>query len=284
MSTYAREQMRKLLEAKHCVTCASVFDPLSSRMAESIGFKAGILGGSVASLQTLGAPDIYLLTLNELASQAKRVCQASQLPIIVDGDSGYGNSLNVMRTVEELEHAGASVITLEDTVIPQPFDQAGLNLSSINEACKKLEAALKARKDSSTAIFARTHADQPLEHLEARVEAYNKMGVDGICIFGCKSKTRLDQWTQKNDLPIMLISYGEVDLGSSDELSNKNVRITFSGHTAFEEAVKATYLSLLSLNGAKELPTDLSSKDLIKKFSEFEKYQRFASQYSCPNH
>ena len=282
MTTLARERMRQLLQTERCITCASVFDPLSSRMAESIGFEAGILGGSVASLLSLGAPDIYLLTLNELATQAKRVCRASHLPMIVDGDSGYGNSLNVMRTIEELEDAGAALVTLEDTVIPQPFQKPEFNLSSIEEACNKLKAALEARNDNSMAIFARTHADQPIEQLQARVEAYSKVGVDGICIFGCKSKQRLAQWASNTTLPIMLISYGEVDLGSADHLAKQNVRISFSGHTAYEEAVKATYQSLLRLySGSEEGSKECDAKALISRFSEKAKYQQIAKQFIC---
>lgn len=282
MTTLARKRMRDLLETERCITCASVFDPLSSRMAESIGFEAGILGGSVASLLSLGAPDIYLLTLNELATHAKRVCRASNLPMIIDGDSGYGNPLNVMRTIEELEDAGAALVTLEDTVIPQPFQNPEFSLSSIEEACNKLKAALEARHDNSMAIFARTHADQPIEQLQARVEAYSQVGVDGICIFGCKSKQRLEQWARNNKLPIMLISYGKVDLGTADRLARQNVRISFNGHTAYEESVKATYQSLLKLHsGSEKSNEECDAKALISHFSEKAKYQQIAKRFIC---
>lgn len=281
MTTTARARMREILEDKQCITCASVFDPLSSRMAESIGFKTGILGGSVASLQSLGAPDIYLLTLNELVTQAKRVCQASDLPIIVDGDSGYGNSLNVMRTIEELEYAGASLITLEDTVIPQPFSKPELNLSSIEEACSKLKAALKARKDPNLAIFARTHAEQPFEQLLERVKAYNDIGVDGICVFGCKSSERLNLWAEENNLPIMLISYGKTTLGNPDQLAKQNVKIRFGGHAAYEEAVKATYRSLAELYGVdKNEVESMTSKSLINQFSNKDKYKQYVEEFN----
>lgn len=213
MLNIARNRMRELLKTEQCMTCASVFDPLSSRMADKIGFKVGILGGSVTSLMTLGVPDISLLTLSELADQAKRVCSASDLPIIVDGDNGYGNSINVMRAVEEMEHAGAAAITFEDTILPRPYNEPALSLISIDEANAKLTAAVKARKDPDFAIFARTHAlnSQSFDEVLRRVRAYSATGIDGICIFELHDKEKLALLAEATHLPIMLISYGHVE-------------------------------------------------------------------------
>ena len=279
MTTKARTKLREILESNNATVCAPVFDPLSVRMADDLGMKIGILGGSVASLMELGAPDIYLLTLNELAEHAARITRAADLPLIVDGDSGYGNSLNVMRTIEELEKAGASLVTIEDTIIPQPFKRDNLGLSSIEEACTKLEAALAARKDSGMAIFARTNANQPLDQLIERVEAYGRIGVDGICLFGCTDKERLAQWSRVSDLPIMLISYGELDLGSDAELVKQNVRIIFNGHNAYEESVRAVYASLCELSGTPDASVVLSSKEIIKKYSHDSCYRDMANKY-----
>ena len=274
--------MRALLEDQQCVTCASVFDPLSSRMADDIGFKVGILGGSVASLMTLGAPDIYLLTLNELVQQAKRVCSASDLPVIVDGDNGYGNSLNVMRAVTDLEYAGASMITLEDTILPRPHGESELCLYEIEEAQAKLRAALKARTDPEFAIFARTHAlpSQSLDSLLERVRAYSAVGVDGICIFGLSEKDKLALLSEVTDLPTMLINYGDVDLGAKDELVRQNVRIRFAGHEAYEQSVKAVYESLMQLHlGGVEAEPMRSAKEVVRRYSKSNEYNALASEY-----
>jgi carboxyvinyl-carboxyphosphonate phosphorylmutase len=287
MNNIARTRMRELLEGNECVTCASVFDPLSSRMAESIGFDVGILGGSIASLISLGAPDINLLTLNELALQARRVCFASNLPIIVDGDNGYGNSLNVMRAVEELEHIGAAAITIEDTVLPRPFNKPELSLASIDEAMSKLKAAIKARKDSAFSIFARTHAlgHQPIDELLARVKAYSLVGIDGICIFGLSDKLRLELISETTHLPIMLITYGDVSLGSEDELATKNVRIRLKGHDSYQESVRATYESLMKAYWGEYGPAlPESGQDLINKYSQHSKYTELSSSFVMPAH
>src|SRR6185369_6025528 len=102
----------------------SVYDATSIRLAEDLGFEAGMFGGSVASLAVLGDPDVTLITLTELAEQMRRMSRAASLPVIVDADHGYGNALNVRRTVQELEAAGAASLTIEDTLLPQAYGQA----------------------------------------------------------------------------------------------------------------------------------------------------------------
>ena len=104
--TDRRLRFRAVLSGARCVHPASVFDPISARIAEDLGFETGMLAGSVASMTVLGAPDLIVLTLSELADQAHRICRAGELPLLVDADHGYGNALSVMRTVEALEGAG----------------------------------------------------------------------------------------------------------------------------------------------------------------------------------
>ncbi len=285
MNKIPRQRLRELLDSQQCITCASVFDPLSARMAEDIGFKVGILGGSVAALMTQGAPDIGLLTLSELANQAKRVCGASDLPVIVDGDGGYGNALNVMKTIEELEYAGASLITLEDTILPRRHKEAALNLISITEAKNKLKAALKARNDTNLAIFARTHAlpSQSLDELLTRVKNYSDVGVDGICIFGLSDKDKLAFISETTHLPIMVISYGSIDLGTPEEMAQQKVRIRLGGHLAYEEAIRATYNAMLKLqNGDNYVASNDSGQDIIKRFSDSEKYNDLTNEFIFP--
>src|SRR5215203_389470 len=98
-----RKRFRALLAGDGCIHPASVFDPISARIAEDLGFEAGMFAGSVASLAVLGAPDIVVLTLSEFAELALRINRATRMPLLVDADHGYGNALNAKRTVEELE-------------------------------------------------------------------------------------------------------------------------------------------------------------------------------------
>ena len=99
--TERRQRLRKILSGTQCLSPASVFDALSARVAESVGYELGMLAGSVASNTTLGAPDLIVLTMSEFADQIYRIQRASNLSLLVDADHGYGNALNVMRTVEE---------------------------------------------------------------------------------------------------------------------------------------------------------------------------------------
>src|SRR5437764_13229281 len=119
-----RQSLRAVLSGSSCVHPASVYDAISIRIAEDLGFELGMFGGSVASLAVLGDPDITLITLTELAEQMRRMSRAASLPVLVDADHGYGNALNVRPAVQELDEAGAAGLTIEDTLLPQAFAQS----------------------------------------------------------------------------------------------------------------------------------------------------------------
>ena len=129
--TGRRERYRALIEGDGCIHPGSVYDPISARIAEDLGFEVGMLGGSIASMAVLGAPDLIVMTLTEFAGQVYRICRADELPLMVDADHGYGNALNVMRTVEELEAAGVSGLTIEDTQLPPPYGAEGPRLLTL---------------------------------------------------------------------------------------------------------------------------------------------------------
>src|SRR5260370_13353230 len=157
--TDRRERFRAILAGGRCIYPGSVFDPISARIAEDLGFEAGMFAGSVASLAVLGAPDVVVLTLTEFAEQAYRINRAGNLPLLVDADHGYGNALSVKRTVEELETAGVAALTIEDTLLPPGFRSPGKNqLISIEEGVGKMKAALTGRQDKKLAVLGRTRA------------------------------------------------------------------------------------------------------------------------------
>ena len=157
--TARRERFRAHLGADRCLVPASIFDAFSARIAEDLGYEIGMVGGSTASLAILGAPDLIVLTLTEFAEQARRIARASNLPFMVDADHGYGNALNVMRTVEELETAGVAALTIEDTALPQAYGQGSeTRLLSLDEGAGKMKAAVAARRDPSLIIVGRTSA------------------------------------------------------------------------------------------------------------------------------
>src|SRR3569833_3926643 len=151
-----RERLRSILSGSACIRPGSVYDAISVRIAEDLGFEGGMFGGSVASLAVLGVPDIALITLTELCEQMRRMSRAAALPVLVDADHGYGNALNVRRTVQELESAGAAGLTIEDTLLPAAFGEAKPQLISLEEGVGKMKAALDGRGAPSLVIMGRT--------------------------------------------------------------------------------------------------------------------------------
>src|ERR1700747_831280 len=128
-----REALRLILSGSACICPGSVYDAISIRIAQDLGSELGMLGASLASLAVRGDPDVALITLTELAEQMRRMSRASVLPVLVDADHGYGNALNVRRTLQELEAAGAGGLTIEDTLLPQAFGERKMQLISLEE-------------------------------------------------------------------------------------------------------------------------------------------------------
>src|SRR5438876_4618513 len=201
-----REVLRAILNGSTCVRPGSVYDATSIRIAEDIGFEVGMFGGSVASLAVLGDPDIALITLTELCEQMRRMSRAAVLPVLVDADHGYGSALNVRRTVQELETAGAAGLTIEDTLLPQAFGKAKTQLISLDEGVGKMRAALDGRSDPSLVIIGRTGAVSitGLDDAVARARAYEAIGVDALFFTGIKSSKELEAISAATRLPIVL--------------------------------------------------------------------------------
>src|SRR5438128_5783795 len=192
--TDRRERFRAVLSGGRCVHPGSVYDAISVRMAEDLGVEVCMFAGSTGSLSVLGAPDIIVLTLTEFAAQAYRINRAGKLPLMVDADHGYGNALNVKRTVEELETAGVAALSIEDTDLPTPFGTAKPRLTTIEEGVGKMKAALAGRQDPLLAIAGRTSAIQiaGLDDAIARGKAYEQAGVDALFFVGVRTRAELD--------------------------------------------------------------------------------------------
>ena len=243
-----REALRSILTGSTCIRPGSVYDAISIRIAQDLGFKVGMFGGSVASLAVLGDPDIALITLTELAEQMRRMSRAASLPVLVDADHGYGNAMNVRRTVEELETAGAAGLTIEDTLLPQAFGQSGTQLISLDEGVGKMKAALDARGDPALVIMGRTGAVSisGLDDAIVRARAYEACGVDALFFTGIKTREELEAISAATKLPIVLGGAPE-EMTDLDYLANQRVRIALQGHAPFAAATLAVYETLKAL-------------------------------------
>ena len=243
-----REALRAILTGDRCIHPGSVYDAISIRIAEDLGFEVGMFGGSVASLAVLGDPDIALITLTELAEQMRRMSRAAPLPVLVDADHGYGNALNVRRTVQELEAAGAGGLTIEDTLLPQAFGEKKTQLISLEEGVGKMKAAVDGRSDPTLVILARTGAISITSLGDAieRARAYQETGVDGLFFTGIKSRGEVEAISAATRLPIVLGGAPEemIDL---DWLADKRVKIALQGHAPFAAASQAVYETLKAL-------------------------------------
>jgi carboxyvinyl-carboxyphosphonate phosphorylmutase len=249
-----REVLRSILSGSSCIRPGSVYDATSIRIAEDLGFELGMFGGSVASLAVLGDPDVTLITLTELAEQMRRMSRASTLPVLVDADHGYGNALNVRRTVQELEAAGAAGLTIEDTLLPQAFGQAKTQLISLEEGVGKMKAALSGRSDPTLVIIGRTGAVSitSLDDTIARARAYEATGVDALFFTGIKARGELDAISAATRLPIVLGGAPE-EMIERDYLLSRRVRIALQGHAPFAAATQAVYATLKALRDGEPL-------------------------------
>ncbi len=247
--TQRREALRTMLEGTACLHPASTHDPLSARIAEGLGYELGMLAGSTASLAILGAPDHILITLSEFAEQARRVCRAATtLPILADADHGYGNALNAARTAQEVEAAGIAGFSIEDTELPRPFGHAKPRLVSIEEGVGKVRAALEARMDRATCVFARTGAMSVtgLADCVARIRAYNASGADAIFLTGVMTRAELDAAAEAARLPLILGTLSP-EIRDNAYLASRGVRVALVGHAPSQAAAQAVHAALLAL-------------------------------------
>jgi carboxyvinyl-carboxyphosphonate phosphorylmutase len=241
-----------------------------------------MFAGSVGSFSVIAAPDLCVLTLTEFAQQAYRINRAGSLPLCVDADHGYGNALSVKRTVEELETAGVSALTIEDTLLPVPFGGADAQLISIEEGVGKLRAALAGRQDPRLVICGRTSAIAitGVEDTIARLKAYEAVGVDMLFVAGLKNREQLDALASAVKKPLFLGSVPE-DMMDLDYLSARNVRVCLQGHHQFWAGVQGVYNTLQALReGTKpsKLP-NVASADLQKKLLRQADYTKWSKDF-----
>jgi len=282
--TEQRKRLRAVFAGTKCISPASVYDALSARVAESVGYEIGMLAGSVASNTTLAAPDLIVLTLTEFADQIRRIMRASDLSLIVDADHGYGNALNVMRTVAELEHAGVSGMSIEDTALPMRFGQAegADELISLEEMVGKLKAAVAARRDPATVLLGRTAAlkVEGTEGAVKRAKAFAATGVDAIFLVGVESAEQVRAVHEATRLPIMVGS-APASIRREDIVA-AGARVLLQGHQPLPAAVKAlkeVYTHLYSGGAPADLKDRIASAKEMDVLVSGDAYKKWQCEY-----
>jgi len=280
--TERRERLRAIIEGGRCIHPASVYDGISARIAGDLGFEAMMFAGSVGSFSVLAAPDLCVLTLTEFAAQAYRINRAGSLPLLVDADQGYGNALSVKRTVEELETAGVSALTIEDTLLPVPFGGDDAQLIPIAEGVGKMRAALAGRQDPRLVIVGRTSAMgiTGVDDTIARLKAYETAGVDMLFMAGVTTRAQLNAVAQAVKLPLFLGGVPQ-ELMDLDYLSARNVRVCLQGHQSFWASVQGVHDTLKALReGTKpgELK-NIAAADLQKRVLRQADYAKWTKEF-----
>jgi 2-methylisocitrate lyase-like PEP mutase family enzyme len=221
----SRARLREMLAKPGMVVAPFVFDCLQARLAEEAGFEAVYMTG-FGTAASRGYPDLGLLTMAEMVANVRAIANSVEVPVISDADTGYGNPLNVWRTIREYEDAGAAALHIEDQVWPKRCGfLAGKQVIAMDEMVPKVRAACDARRDANLVIIARTDALQPhgWDETERRARAYREAGADLVFVDGIRTVVDLKTYSERiGDLP--LIYNG--DLLPVDELAKLRFKVT----------------------------------------------------------
>jgi carboxyvinyl-carboxyphosphonate phosphorylmutase len=185
--------LKKMIQSKEILVAPGAYDALSAKLIEAVGFKAVYMTGFGTAASIFGVPDIGLLTMTEMVENARRISGAVGIPVIADADTGYGNHLNVMRTVEEYEKAGIAAIQIEDQVSPKRCGHMeGQRLISMEDMAAKIRAAVAVRKDKDMVLIARTDAISA-EGFDEAIRRGNKYKEEGADVIFIEAPTTIEQ-------------------------------------------------------------------------------------------
>ncbi len=252
-------ELRRLI-SKGIVVTPGVFNGISALIAERHGFKALYLSGSGVS-GGMGLPDLSLTSLSDVVEEVRRIKLVSGLPLIVDVDTGFGEVLNVERTVKEIERAGASAIHIEDQVLPKKCGHLeGKKLVEVEEMVEKIQAASKSKKNKDFIVIARTDA-RSVDGIDSAIERaklYQRAGADGIFPEALESEEEFKEFAKKvkGILLANMTEFGKSPLLSAKELEKLGYRIVIFPLTAFRGALKKI----------DEVYSDLSKKGTQREF------------------
>lgn len=279
--------LRQLLKQKEILVAPGAHDALTARVIEKSGFKAVYMTGYGQAASVLGKPDIGLLSMTEMLDRARKLASAVNIPVIADGDTGFGNAITVMRTVEEYEAAGVAAIQLEDQVAPKRCGHMlGRKVVSLEEMVGKIRAAVAARKDPDFVIIARTDARTVLGIDEAirRAKAYEEAGADVIFVESVESVEEMKRVNSEIKVPTLA---NMVEGGRTPLLTNKELEEI--GYSLVIYPTASTYVTAKAMFGLMEElkanGTTAKSFDKMITFADFNdlvglgEYQRLEAEY-----
>jgi carboxyvinyl-carboxyphosphonate phosphorylmutase len=263
--------LKELINSPEILVMPGVFDCLSAKIAEKVGFKALQCTGYGFAASLLGKPDIGLVTMTEMVNHTRNIAEAVDVPVMADGDTGFGNAINVIRTVKEFENAGAAGINLEDQVFPKRCGHMdGKQIIPMEEAVLKIEAAVSAKKHKDFVINARTDAIAVygIEEAIKRGNAYAKAGADLIFVEAPVKEEDIERVIKSIDAPV---SINMTDGGKSPALTVEKLQKWGAARVSFPvTALFGAYRGMLNvLTVLKEKGTTKHNPELITSFGEF---------------
>ena len=277
--TNAGDELRRLMSEDGAIPVAGVFNPLSALIAEQVGFRALYFSGAAFSA-SLGIPDIGLFTLDELTTAVRWVTRATTLPLIVDADTGFGEAINVHRTVTDLEAAGAAAIQIEDQVMPKRCGHLdGKQIVSAEEFVVKIRAAEESRK--SSLIIARTDSKAVYGMSEAvrRGKLYLEAGADIIFPEALESESEFGEYSDRVDAPLLanMTEFGKTPYLTVEEFGELGYTLVIFPVTALRIAAKAMEGALsetLSSGTQKGLLKHMQTRAELYELIRYSDYER----------
>ena len=282
------KSIRKLLKDKSKpLVIPGVYDAIGAKIVEKVGFEAMFQTGYGTSATLFGMPDYGFIGSTETVDNARRICRAVSVPVIVDADTGYGNALTVWKLVRELEEVGAAGIFLEDQKWPKRCGHMqGKQVIPKDEYAEKLQAALDARKNKDFIIVARTDA-RATEGLDAAIERglyYRKIGADVIFIEAPKTIQEMKKIGKAIDAPLVanMIEGGATPIVSESKLHNMGFKIVLYPLSVLFSNTHATLQILSELKragGTGKLKKKMVNFDQFNEFVELTKYKKLEKRY-----
>ncbi len=277
--------LQKILDKKGIIVMPGCFDALSAKLIEREGFNVGFMSGFSVSSTRLGMPDTGLISFSEMAEQVRNICNSTSIPIIFDGDTGYGNSVNVFRTVRGYADAGAAGVMIEDQKWPKKCGHTkGKDVVEIDEANSRIKAAVDARKygDNDILIMARTDAiaTHGLDEAIKRMQNFSEIGVDILFIEAVKSKEDMKKIMAEvpGNHMVNLIEDGDTPLLDINELEEIGYKIAVMPLTLMSASVKIMQECLKNMKN-KKYNTNITKFSELRDIVGFNEYYDIEDKY-----
>lgn len=288
----AAAQLQKLLDAPGLISTPGVFDAMSARLVEQAGFDAAFMSGFMVSAVRIGEPDTGLISYAEMVDQGRNMCDATSIPIIGDGDTGFGNAINVKRTVQGYAHAGFACVMIEDQVSPKRCGHTlGKRVVSFSEAEQRLQAAVDAREElrdrgGDILIMARTDANgtDGMDEALRRCEMFRKVGVDITFMEAPKDEAEMRRYGSEIEGPKManMVEQGTTPYLSPAELEDIGYKVAIWPAALLLSGLKAMQDTLAMIkSGEQDLSKRLTFQELqaIVGFPEYyDAEKRYAAE------